>query len=103
MLRAQSLVYCDAGAVGGRAIPVSGCAWTNLRGLGWVRCPRVSEDAHAQESPAPPAVPVVHGCLSSYRLVEQGGDVLFLVPVRCAEHHHSILKGGKGPEPETQI
>lgn len=30
---------------------------------------------------------------SSYGLVQQGGDVLFLVAVRCAKHHHSILDG----------
>lgn len=28
----------------------------------------------------------------SYGLVEQGGDVLFLVPVGRAEHHHPILE-----------
>lgn len=45
------------------------------------------------ESPAPPACcPVAHGWLIlSYGLVEEGGDVLFLVPMGRTEHHHSIL------------
>lgn len=30
---------------------------------------------------------------SSYGLVQQGGDVLFLVPVGRTKHHHSILDG----------
>ena len=29
---------------------------------------------------------------SSYGLVQQGGHILFLVPVGRAEHHHSILR-----------
>lgn len=47
------------------------------------------------ESPALPAVPVGPWlALSiSYGLVEQGGDILFLVPVSCAEHHYAILRG----------
>lgn len=105
MLRAQSLVHCDAGAAGGRAIPIFGYAWTDLQGgLGWVRCPRVSEDVHAHgESstachPCGPWLPLI----PSYRLVEEGGDILFLVPVCCTEHHHSILRGRKGPESGAQ-
>jgi hypothetical protein len=35
----------------------------------------------------PPSAPS-----SSYGLIQQGGDVFFLVPVGCAEHHHSILR-----------
>lgn len=31
----------------------------------------------------------------SYGLVEQGGDILFLVPLSCTEHHHTILRGWK--------
>lgn len=96
MRRAQSLVHCDAGAAGGRAIPIFGYAWTDLQGgLGWVRCPRVSEDVHAHGEPST----ACHPCgpwlplIPSYRLVEEGGDILFLVPVCCTEHHHSILDG----------
>lgn len=45
------------------------------------------------ESPALPAVPGSMALSISYGLVEQGGDILLLVPVSCAEHHYAILRG----------
>lgn len=58
------------------------------------------------ESPELPAVPRGPwlALIVSYRLVEQGGDILFLVPMGCTEHHHTILRGrndesqGRGPQ-----
>lgn len=85
MLRAQSLVRCGAGAAAaeGRPIPMSGCAWTGA-----------GEDAHARGEPSAACCPPWPwpALLSSYRLVEEGGDILLLVPVGRTEHHHSILR-----------
>lgn len=54
------------------------------------------------ESPALPAAPwSMLAPIFSYGLVEQGGDILLLVPVGGTEHHHSVLGGWRRPESEN--